>query len=178
MYNVIYKCTVSQMTIIKQREWKQRYYNHTQSFRKARHKNDRAVSSYLWELQKKTSEIPKLTWPLLKTVAGYSYISKRCLSCLHENLYIQTWVYKIEKSLIYEPERGEVKNNSRSKWENSWEPGEGGGRGVLQALQWGQGAKLLAGSRGGAPENFWFIRYERDQENEFQRGILVYFLKW
>ena len=123
MYNGTYKCTVSQMTTTKQREWKQQYYNHTQSFRKARHKNDRAVSSYLWELQKKTSEIAKLTWPLLKTVAGYSYISKRCLSCLHENLYIQTWVYKIEKSLRYEPERGEVKNHSRSKWENSWGPG-------------------------------------------------------
>ena len=66
--NVIYKYTVSPTTT-KQRvylglaegEWKQGYYNHTQSFRNARHKNDAAPSSYLWEFKKKTSEIPKLT---------------------------------------------------------------------------------------------------------------------
>ena len=33
------------------------------------------------------------------------------------------WVYKIEKRLRYEPERGEVKNHLRSEWENSWRPG-------------------------------------------------------
>ena len=72
-------------------QWKQRYYNHTQSFRKARHNNDAALSSCLWELKKKTSEIPKLTWSILKTVPGYSNISKQCLLCLHENLYIATY---------------------------------------------------------------------------------------
>ena len=98
--NVIYNCTLSPTTTTtKERaylglvggEWKQRYYNHKRSFRNARHKNDTALSSYLWELKKKTSEIPKLTWSILKIVPGYSNISKRCLLCLHEKLYIATY---------------------------------------------------------------------------------------
>ena len=67
--NLIYKCTVSQTTTTKQQanlgltegEWKQQYYNHMQSFRNARPKNDTALSNCLWKLKKKTSEIPKLT---------------------------------------------------------------------------------------------------------------------
>ena len=93
--NVIYKSTVSPTTTTKQRaylglaegEWKQRYYNHTQSFRNAKQRNDTAHSSYLWELKKKISEIPKLTWSIVKIVPKYSNISKRCLLCLHEKLY-------------------------------------------------------------------------------------------
>ena len=99
--NAIYKCTDSPTTTTttKQRaylglaegEWKQRYYSHTQSFRNARHKSETALSMYLWELKEKTSEIPKLTWSILKIVTEYSNISKRCLLCLHEKLYIATY---------------------------------------------------------------------------------------
>ena len=71
--NVIYKCKVSPTTTTKQRsylglaegECKQRYHNHKQSFRNARHQNDKALSDYLWELKKKTSGVPKLTWSML-----------------------------------------------------------------------------------------------------------------
>lgn len=65
--NVIYKCPVSpRTTTTKQQaylglaegEWKQQYYNHTKSFRNAKHKNDMELSSYLWELKKETIEIP------------------------------------------------------------------------------------------------------------------------
>ena len=38
-------------------------------------------------------------------------------------IIFQTWVYKIERSLSYEPQQGEVKNHSQSEWENSWGPG-------------------------------------------------------
>ena len=97
--NVIYKCTVSPPPTTKQRaylglaegEWKQRYYNHTQPFRNAIHKNDTALSRYLWKLKKKTSEIPKLIWSILKIVPGYSKISKRRLLCLDGKLYIATY---------------------------------------------------------------------------------------
>ena len=41
-------------------------------------------------MKKKTSEIPNLTWSILKIVPGYSNISKRCLLCLHRKLYIAT----------------------------------------------------------------------------------------
>lgn len=55
------KCTVSLTTITKQQsylglaegEWKQQYYNYTQSFRKAKHKNDMAPFKYLLELKRK-----------------------------------------------------------------------------------------------------------------------------
>ena len=67
------------------------HYNHAQSFRNTRHESDTALSSYLWELKKKTIEIPKLTWSILKIVPGYLNISKRCLLCLHEKLYIPTY---------------------------------------------------------------------------------------
>ena len=125
MCDVIYKCTISQATTTKQRaylglaegEWKQRYYNHTQSFRNARRKNDRALSSDLWELKKKTSEIPKLTWPLLKTVAGYSYISKRCLSCLHEKPYVATY-HDQEESLNKWSELKELRNYNNQHFKN------------------------------------------------------------
>ena len=64
---------------------------HTQSFRNARHKNNTALSSYLWGL--KTSEIPKLIWSIRKiqTFQWYSDISKQCVLCLHEKLYIVTY---------------------------------------------------------------------------------------
>ena len=99
--NMIYKCTVSPTTTTKQRaypwlaegEWTQRYYKHRQSFRDARHKNNTALSSYLWGFKKKTSEIRKLTWSIRKiqTFQWYSDISKLCVLCLHEKLHIATY---------------------------------------------------------------------------------------
>ena len=55
MKNVIHKGTVSPTTTANQRVhlalaeggWKQQYYNLTQSFTNAKHKNDTALSSYL-----------------------------------------------------------------------------------------------------------------------------------
>ena len=52
--NVIYKCTVSATQTFKQRvylgiaegNWKQRLYNHRQSFKDKKNKNDTALSSY------------------------------------------------------------------------------------------------------------------------------------
>ena len=67
-----------------------RYYNHTQPFGNVRN-NNTALSNYSWGLKKETSEIPKLTWSILKIVQGYSNISKRCLLCLNEKLYIATY---------------------------------------------------------------------------------------
>ena len=68
--NVIHKCTVSSTTTttttkqqayvgLAKGEQKQRYYNHRQFFRNAKHKNETTLSTYLWELKKKTNEIPK-----------------------------------------------------------------------------------------------------------------------
>ena len=97
--NVVYKCTVSATSTTKQRaylgvaegQWKQRYYNHTKSFRNRGYKNETSLSSFLWDIKMKTNEIPKLSWSVLKIVPGYSNISKRCLLCLYEKLFIATY---------------------------------------------------------------------------------------
>ena len=95
--NVIYKRTVSPTTTttkqgaylgLAEGEWKQRYYNHTQSLRNKSHKNDTSLSSYIWESKNKKSEI----------VPGCSNISKQCLLCLHQKLYLAT--YHDQKELL------------------------------------------------------------------------------
>ena len=104
--NVVYKCVVSATEKSKEHVyigvtedgWKQRYYNHTMSFRNQKHKNDTALSTFLWELKKSTKETPQLTWSVLKVAPAYSNISKRCLLCLNENLLITT--YPDQKQLL------------------------------------------------------------------------------
>ena len=46
---------------IAERNWKQQLYNHRQSFKDKKHKNDTALSSYLWDLKKNHNQIPKFT---------------------------------------------------------------------------------------------------------------------
>ena len=68
--NVIYKCNVSATQTFKQRvylgiakgNWKQGLYNHGQSFKDKKDKNDTALSSYLWDLKENHNQIPKLAW--------------------------------------------------------------------------------------------------------------------
>ena len=71
---VVYKCVVSTTAKTKEHvyvgvaegNWKQRYNNHTMLFRNQRHKNDTALSTFLWELKKSPKESPSLIWPVLK----------------------------------------------------------------------------------------------------------------
>ena len=66
--NVVNKCIVSATEKSKEPvyigvaegDWKQRYYNHTMSFRNQKRKSDTALSNILWELKKLTKETPKL----------------------------------------------------------------------------------------------------------------------
>ena len=69
----------------------------------ARHKNNTALSSYLWELIKKKREILKLTWSILKIVSGYTIISRQCLLCLNKTVYTATY-YNQEELLNKQPE--------------------------------------------------------------------------
>ena len=81
--NVVYKCVVSATAKLKEHvcvgvtmgDWKQWHYNHTMSFRNQRYKNDKTLSTFVWELKKSTKEIPKYAWSVLKVVSGYSNIS-------------------------------------------------------------------------------------------------------
>ena len=94
--NVIYKCTVSATQTSKQRaylgiaegNWKQQLYNHRQPFKDKKHKNDTALSSYLWDLKENHNQTPKLIWSIVRFAPGYSHISKRCFLCLDEKLLI------------------------------------------------------------------------------------------
>ena len=94
--NVIYKCTVSATQTFKQRvylgiaegNWKQRLYNHRQSFKDKKNKNDTALSSYSQDLERNHNQILKLTWSVVRFAPGYSNILKRCLLCLREKLLI------------------------------------------------------------------------------------------
>ena len=69
-------------------DWKQSYYDHTISFRNLKHKNETALSTYLWK--KLAKETPKLKWSVLKVVPGFSNISKQYLLCWNEKLLIAT----------------------------------------------------------------------------------------
>ena len=93
---VIYKCSVSATQTFKQCVYleiaegncKQRLYNHRQSFKDKKHRNDASLSSYLWDLKENHNQIPKWTFSIVRFAPGYSDISKRCLLCLHEKLLI------------------------------------------------------------------------------------------
>ena len=84
-----WNCKVQSVYLgIAEGNWEQRFYNHRQSFKDKRHKNDTTLSSYLWDLKENHNQIPKLTWSIVRFAPGYSNISKRCLLCLHEKLLI------------------------------------------------------------------------------------------
>ena len=94
--NVIYNCTVSATQKFKQRVYlgiaegncKQRLYNPRQSFKGKKHKNDTALSSYLWDLKENQNQILKLTWSVVRFPPGYSSISKKSLLCIHKKILI------------------------------------------------------------------------------------------
>ena len=97
--NVVYKCTVSATPNFPKRvylgvaegDWKQRFYNHKKSIKNKSYRNDTTLSSYLWDLREKHNVFPTLTWSVVKSVPGYSNISKRCLLCLTEKVLIATY---------------------------------------------------------------------------------------
>ena len=93
--DVIYKCVAStsmnpDKTYFRtaEGEFKKRYYNHTKSFKHKKNANDTGLAKYLWDIKERYHETPILKWSIVKTVPGYSNISKKCLLCLHEKLEI------------------------------------------------------------------------------------------
>ena len=94
--NVVYKCTVSATPNFAKRvypgvaegDWNQRFYNHKKLIKSKSYSNDTNLSSYLWDLREKHDVFPTLTWSAVKSVHGYSNISKRCLLCLNEKVLI------------------------------------------------------------------------------------------
>ena len=96
MQNVVYTCTVSATPyfpkqvylVVAESDWKQRFYNHKKSIKNKSYRNDTTLSSSLWDLKEKHKVFATLTWSVVKSVPGYSNISKRCLLCLAEKVLI------------------------------------------------------------------------------------------
>ena len=105
--NVVHKCTVSATPNFAKRvypgvaesDWNQRFYNHKKLIKSKSYSNDTNLSSYLWDLREKHDVFPTLTWSAVKSVHGYSNISKRCLLCLTEKVLIA--IYENPEELLH-----------------------------------------------------------------------------
>ena len=69
-------------------EFKLRFYNHKKSFKDRHYTNETSLSKYMWEMKDKYNVVPNLKWSIVKTVPGYSNITKKCMLCLHEKYEI------------------------------------------------------------------------------------------
>ena len=65
-------------------DFKQRYQNHKKSFRNPKYANETSLPKYIWEIKDKQNISPNLMRCIVKSVPGYSNISKRCMLCLLE----------------------------------------------------------------------------------------------
>ena len=93
--DTVYKCIAS--TTINpdkiylrtaEENFKKRYYNHKTSFKNREKTNDTTLSKHVWEVKDKYKETPSLKWSIVKSVPGYSNITKKCLPCPYEKLEI------------------------------------------------------------------------------------------
>ena len=66
--------------------------------------NDTTLSKYAWKVKDKYRETPSLKKSIVKSVPGYSNITKRCLLCLYKKFEIIN--YPNQEELL----------NQRSEW--------------------------------------------------------------
>ena len=92
---VIYKATVKSEQAEKsyigacETTFKERWRNHTSSFRLEHKKSETALSQHIWQLKQSNMDY-SITWAILKHTYPYSNISKRCQLCLWEKYFIIT----------------------------------------------------------------------------------------
>ena len=67
--------------------FKQRYNNHTLSFRDRKRENSTELSKYVWKLKDEHTSY-KIHWTILAKAAAYNNKTKRCNLCLTEKLHI------------------------------------------------------------------------------------------
>lgn len=68
-------------------EFKTRYTNHKQSFKKPELKSATELSKYVWHLKEKEKDY-KITWEIVGRANSYNNRSKKCNLCLLEKYYI------------------------------------------------------------------------------------------
>ena len=95
--STVYKCTACTIRQLKKAylgltegEFKTRYYKHSQSFRTKSYPNNTTLPSYVWKVKTKQNETPNLNWKIVRSVPAQSNITKRCMLCLYEKLFIAT----------------------------------------------------------------------------------------
>ena len=96
--DVIYKCIVSATGFpnkvylgTAEGEFKKRFYNHNSSFKNELKMNDTTLAKHVWDLKLKHNVTPTLKWYILKSVAPYSNITKKCRLCLQEKFEILSY---------------------------------------------------------------------------------------
>ena len=101
--SVVYKCEVTAPNTEKkvyigltERDFKQRYNSHKQSFNNKKYSNSTTLSTYIWKLKETQHLTPTLHWSIIKRVKSYSNSSKSCPLCLEEKLQIMEYPYKKE----------------------------------------------------------------------------------
>ena len=90
--NVIYQATVTTETATETyvglaTDFKERYRNQKTSFQHSNRRNERELSTYVWNLQD-TKKPFKIKWKILKKCKPYSNITKKCSLCLNEKYKI------------------------------------------------------------------------------------------
>ena len=67
--------------------FKERYRNHTCSFRNERYKNATELSKYIWSLKDRKINY-EIRWRKIRQARSYSNINKKCNLCLCEKYFI------------------------------------------------------------------------------------------
>ena len=73
---------------IAQGEFKKRFYNHNTSFKNESKRKDTTPAKHVWDLKLKHNVMPTLKWYILKSVAPYFNITKKCRLYLQEKFEI------------------------------------------------------------------------------------------
>ena len=90
--NIVYQATVTSNTTTETyvglaTNFKERYRNHTASFRNHKKKNENELSKYIWTL-KNANKPFSIKWRILRKCKPYNNISKKCNLCLSEKFFI------------------------------------------------------------------------------------------
>ena len=100
--SVVYKCEVTAENQPKkvyigltEKEFKQRFNGHNQSFNNSKYKNSTTLSTHIWSLKKQNIK-PVLKWSIVKHAKAYSNTMKSCILCLQEKLEIICYKNKPE----------------------------------------------------------------------------------
>ena len=95
--SIVYKCDVDAPNVhaksyigLTERDFKQRFNNHRQSFTNRKYASSTTLSTHVWKL-KDNGITPKLTWSVVKHIKSYNNTTKKCPLCMYEKLAIMTY---------------------------------------------------------------------------------------